>query len=255
MLRNVNILDKSKVNAIDGEIGNVEDIYFDDLAWAVRYLTVDTGTWLTRREVLISPYSVVPPLVGNAINVSLTRDQVKDSPDIDTHKPVSRQHEREYLGYYGYPTYWNTGGLWAMGGYPIVPPEALSHYDDRHEQLESEVKPEDAHLRSIKNVRGYFIEASDGSIGHIDDFIFDVESWAIRYVLVDTSSWWQGSKKVLIATTWIERIDWLDSRAFTTLTREAIKKSPPYDVSAILDREFETRLHDTYARQGYWNSK
>jgi uncharacterized protein YrrD len=255
MLRNVNILDKSTVNAIDGEIGNVEDIYFDDVAWAIRYLTVDTGTWLTRREVLISPYSVVPPLVKGAINVSLTRDQVKDSPDIDTHKPVSRQHEREYLGYYGYPTYWNTGELWPMGGYPIVPPEALSNYDKRHEQLESDVNLEDAHLRSIKNVRGYFIEASDGNIGHIDNFIFDVESWAIRYVLVDTSSWWQGSKKVLIATNWIDRIDWLDSRAFTTLTRDMIKNSPPYDEAVVLDREFEMRLHDAYARRGYWHMK
>ena len=254
MLRNLRILNKSAVNAIDGEIGNVEDVYFDDVAWAIRYLVVDTGTWLTSRKVLISPYSVVSPLSSDAmINVSLTRAQVKDSPDIDTHKPVSRQHEHEYLRYYGYPIYWNTGGLWSMGEYPLMPPEALSQYGERLEQRESDVNPEDAHLRSIKNVRGYHIEASDGSIGYIDDFIFDVESWAIRYVLVDTSNWRPGCKKVLIATNWIDSIDWLDRKAFTTLTRGAIEKSPPYDESAILEREFETRLHDSYSRKGYWN--
>lgn len=159
MLRNLRILNKSAVNAIDGEIGNVEDVYFDDVAWAIRYLVVDTGTWLTSRKVLISPYSVVSPLSSDAmINVSLTRAQVKDSPDIDTHKPVSRQHEHEYLRYYGYPIYWNTGGLWSMGEYPLMPPEALSQYGERLEQRESDVNPEDAHLRSIKNVRGYHIE-------------------------------------------------------------------------------------------------
>lgn len=256
MLKNVSILNKSTVDAIDGQIGNVDDVYFDDEAWAIRYMVVDTGTWLSSRKVLISPYAVVQPLGADAIiNVSLTRAQVRDSPDNDTHKPVSRQHEREYLGYYGYPTYWNTGGLWATGGFPILPPEALSEYGERHERREAEINPEDAHLRSTGTVSTYHIEAIDGSIGHIDDFIFDDESWAIRYVVVDTSNWWPGSKKVLIATNWIDRIDWLDCKAFTTLTRDVIKKSPLYDDSIVLEREFETRLHDSFAREGYWNKK
>lgn len=256
MLRKASSLTKSNVNAADGEIGNVEDAYFDDVAWVIRYLVVDTGTWLTSRKVLISPYSVIPPLASNAmINVSLTRAQVKDSPDVDTHKPVSRQHERAYLGYYGFPTYWNDAGLWSMGEYPLIPPAALSHSHEARDQRESDVNPEDVHLRSIKNVGGYFIEATDGNIGHIDDFIYDVESWAIRYMVVDTSNWWPGSKKVLVATSWIDRIDWIDSRVFTTLTQDAIKNSPIYDESIILDRDLETRLHAAHERQGYWNKE
>lgn len=256
MLKKASILHRISVNATDGEIGTVEDVYFDDVAWAIRYLVVGTGTWLTSRKVLISPYSVLPPLSNDGtINVLLTRAQVEDSPDIDTHKPVSRQHEREYLGYYGYPTYWSDSGLWATGGFPNLPAQALSEYGERHEQREEEINPEDAHLRSTATTHGYHIEAIDGSIGHIVDFIFDVESWAIRYVLVDTSNWWPGSKKVLIATSWIDRINWVDRKAFTSLTREGVENSPAYDESMKLDRDFEAHLHNSYSRHGYWNKE
>jgi hypothetical protein len=105
MFRNASTLDGSIINATDGEIGHVEDAYFHDEAWTIRYLVVDTGTWLIGRKVLISPNSVTQPLgASRIIDVSLTREQVRNSPDIDTHRPVLRQHEREYLGYYGYPT-------------------------------------------------------------------------------------------------------------------------------------------------------
>lgn len=253
MLRNVSILTKSIIIATEGEIGHVEDVYFDEQAWAIRYLVVDTGTWLESRNVLISPYSVTHPLASNGvINVSLTREQVRNSPDIDTHKPVSRQQESEYLGFYGYPTYWIDGGLWPMGGLPTMPPTVLPDYAERHEHRETNVNPDDVYLRSIDTVNGYYIEASDGTIGHIDDFIFDDGSWAIRYFVIDTRNWWPGSKKVLIATHWIDRIDWVERKAFTTLTRDSIKNSPPYDESAVLNRDYEVRLHGTQGRAGYW---
>ncbi len=254
MLRNVSTLNGSTVNASDGEIGHVKDSYFDDEAWALRYLVVDTGTWLTSREVLVSPYSVKPPLGSNSlIDVALTREQVKASPDIDTHKPVSRQRERDYLGYYGYPTYWNGGDLWAMGAYPAMPPLTTPpDYTERHERVESEVNPEDVHLRSTEQVNGYRIQASDDGIGHVEDFIFDDESWAVRYLVVDTRNWWPGGKRVLIATRWIDRIDWTERKVYTSLTRDAVKASPAYDESTAIDREYETQLHDAYGRKGYW---
>jgi hypothetical protein len=102
MLRYVDALLGSALNGTDGEIGHVEDAYFDDEAWTIRYLVVDAGTWLTRRKVLILPSSVTQPFdLSGIINVLLTRKQMKDGSDIDTHRPVSRQHERECLGYYG----------------------------------------------------------------------------------------------------------------------------------------------------------
>ena len=153
-----------------------EEAFFDDHAWTIRYLVVDTGGWLSGRNVLISPYSVQQPLrPGQPIDVALSRQQVKDSPDIDTHQPVSRRAERQYNSYYAYPEYWVGDGLWPMGPIPLLPPPlppdpnapAAAVADD-------DVPPEDVHLRSSAAVDGHNIQATDESIGHVrDDFVFD----------------------------------------------------------------------------------
>jgi sporulation protein YlmC with PRC-barrel domain len=254
MFRNASTLEGSTINGTDGEIGHVEDVYFDDETWTIRYLVIDTGSWLTSRKVLISPHSVTQPLgTSRIIDALLTREQVKNSPEIDTHRPVSRQHEREYLGYYGYPTYWGAG-LGPLSGYAMTPSAAPPDYAERHETREVEAKPEDAHLRSIRHVSGYHVEASDESIGHVDGFVFDGESWAIRYLIVDTRNWWPGGRKVLVATHWIDRIDWNERKVHTSLTRKAVKASPEYRESVAIDRQYEARLHEAYGREGYWMS-
>jgi uncharacterized protein YrrD len=107
MLMNAHNLKGAAIIARDGAIGAIDDFYFDDEKWTVRYLVVDTGAWLFRRDVLISPISIQKvDEANNQVLVNLTRDQVKDSPDIDTQKPVSRQHETAVMNYYGYPIYW-----------------------------------------------------------------------------------------------------------------------------------------------------
>ena len=101
------------VRASDGELGTVDELYFDDNSWGIRYLTLETGGWLGGRQVLISPMSVLQvdwPV--RRIDVKLTRKQIENSPSIDKHKPVSRQHEASYMGYYGYPNYWDGPYLW-----------------------------------------------------------------------------------------------------------------------------------------------
>jgi hypothetical protein len=250
-MRSIGKLNGSALHASDGEIGRVREAYFDDETWTIRYLVVDTGGWLAGRDVLISPYSVRQPLGGGGIiDVALTRDQVKSSPPIDTHQPVSRQHEREYLDYYGYPLYWSGGSLWAMGAYPVLAPLPAS--DAERGLIEREVPPEDMHLRSSAAVTGDAIQASDGSIGHVKDFIFDDETWSIRYLVVDTVNWWPGGRKVLVATRWIDRIAWEERKVFMSLTRDAIKKSPEYDEPRLLDRQYEEQLHEAHQREGYW---
>ena len=104
MLRSVNELNGFKIAAIDGEIGEVEEFYFDDERWALRYMVVNTGNWLASRQVLVSPFSVMQvDLENRQLQVALTKSQVEKSPDIDTRKPVSRQLEAHYADYYGYP--------------------------------------------------------------------------------------------------------------------------------------------------------
>jgi hypothetical protein len=254
MFRRIESLYGCAVAARDGDIGHVSQVYFDDEAWGVRYLVVDTGNWLHEREVLISPYSIKHSDPGSsAVRVDLTRQQVRDSPDIDTHEPVSRQHEIEYLRYYGYPTYWGGPSAWGMGSYPgyglmAAAPGSVARTDPHADE-----PPQDVHLRSAGAVKGYHIEATDGSIGHVSGFIFDDVTWVIRYLTVDTRNWWPGGKEVLLATQWIDAVDWFSSTVSTKLTRDAIRNSPEYDDAVPLSRRYEMTLHKFYGRDGYWS--
>jgi hypothetical protein len=120
MLRRLNDLEGYPIEATNGAIGQVTDFLFDDESWVVRYLVVQTGEWLSNRSVLISPIAIGQPACSyRTLRVPMTTDQVRNSPDVDTDKPVSRQYELGYFGYYGYyPYYWGDSGLWGAGDDP-----------------------------------------------------------------------------------------------------------------------------------------
>lgn len=251
MLRNTSHLKGLVIRATDGELGSVDQFYFDDETWAIRYLTVETGGWLGGRSVLISPYSILDvDWEAKRLDVALTKTQVENSPDINTQMPVSRQQEATFLGYYGYPYYWGGPNLWGPEFYPsgLIPAiPSTQAVDDTVREKEWT----DSHLRSTAAVTGYNIEAADGEIGHVDGFILDDEAWAIRYIDVATRNWWPG-KRVLVSPEWIERVSWSDSRVFTALSREAIKNAPEYIESRSITREYENQLHSHYGRPPYW---
>ena len=263
MLRSLNNLKQYAIRATDGPIGDISDFYFDDHTWTVRYFIVDTGTWLTSRKVLISPIAVrQPDWADRTLPLTITKAQVKNSPDIDTDQPVSRQNESQYLGYYGYPSYWEGGGLWGEGMYPyaMVPGYAMAGVDraERDRQLEvylnaDRVRHEndDPHLRSCAAVNGYDIQATDGEIGHVSDFLVDDQTWAIRYMVVNTSNWWLGHH-VLVAPPWIKGVHWSDRSVSIDMTCAAIKAAPPYETGADWSREQENNLHLHHDRKGYW---
>ncbi len=254
MLNSISHLSGAKVTARDGDIGHVKEAFFDDRSWAIRYLVVDAGSWITGREVLISPYAVKQPLGGDKhIHLALTQAQVRNSPDVDTHQPVTRQHERDYLRYYGYPEYWDGGGLWAMGAVPYPLPLASSAEIEANRAMhERDFRAADVHLRSSASVMGYDIQASDDSIGEVHDYIFDDASWAIRYLVVDTRKWWPGGAKVLVGMNWVDRIDWATKKVHVRMTRAQVKSSPVFEDVGSIHREYEMRLHDNVRRPGYW---
>jgi PRC-barrel domain len=252
MLRNAKDLHGLTIRATDGDIGTVDQFYFEDQTWAIRYLTVDTGGWLEGRQVLISPISVlgVPDWEAKRLDVALTKKQVENSPDINTHQPVSRQHEIAYFGYYGYPFYWGGSDLWGAAPNPTglaIPIPASTEAIADSMANESA----DSHLRSAEEVRNYYLEAVDGEIGKVDGFIVDDEAWAIRYIEVATRSWWPG-KKVLVSPAWAEKVSWEDSKVFVSLTRETIKDAPEYIESTMITREYERQLHAYYGWPPYW---
>jgi hypothetical protein len=195
--------------------------------------------------VLISPYALIAvSKEEQRLAINLTKKQIEDSPSLNSDKPVSRQFEESYYGYYGWPMYW--GGSYMWGYYPTIVRDP-----EKWRESTQGKRAWDPHLRSTHDVSGHHIHATDGEIGHVEDFIIDDETWAIRYLLIDTGSWWPG-KKVLIAPHWIERVSWSESKVFVNLSCEAIRQSPDYTEESLLTREYETGLHRHYKRQGYW---
>lgn len=271
MLRNLKDLRGYTVSANDGEVGKVTDFYFDDDRWVVRYLIVETGSWLSRRKVLISPMSIGEPQHAERIvPVTISRAQVQGSPDIDTDKPVSRQREQDYLGYYGYPAYWDSVGIWGMGsmpglmmpvgqGVPAGSPLAATETLPSAAGLVSELgartgrarENADPHLRSCERVTGYHIRAEDGEIGHVQDWVLDETSWAIRYLVVATSNWWVGHK-VLVPPQWIDKVSWAERYVGVHMTQNAIRQAPAWDPAHLPDRDDEVEMFKHYDRAGYW---
>ena len=260
MLRNSRYLERCAIAATDGVIGEVTDLYFDDEAWVIRYLVVSTGTWLSNRKVLISPYSLgQPQLSRELLPAALTKEQVRNSPDVDTDKPISRQYEMQYLLYYSYPSYWGSTGLWGAGVNPNLLPtdSGINWPADEYRQAEMDREATarrdhyDSHLRSCNAVMKYHIHAKDGDIGHVNALLIDDDSWAIRYLIVETSNWWLGHE-VLIAPQWIDDVSWYDCKVSVSLDREAVKDAPRYDGSVALDRAKEAGIYEHYRRPGYW---
>ncbi len=263
MLRSVKDLEDYAIQATDGSIGQVNDFYFDDKAWVIRYLVVNTGSWLSGRKVLISPIALGQPNWGEKVlSVSITQEQVKNSPGIDTERPVSRQHEMRYLGYYGYPYYWGGMGLWGAGAYPSMmlagfgdfgatSPEPREAEEATARDEEARHADDDLHLRSCNAVKSYHIHAIDGDIGHVQGMLVDDETWAIRYLIVDTSNWWLGHQ-VLIAPQWIRDVSWSEAKVSVDLTQQAVKDAPAYDPAVQLDRHRELDIFKHYGRSTYW---
>ncbi len=226
MLLSIKQLYGVKLGASDGDIGHVNDFYFDDQSWAIRYLIADTGSWLPGRQVLISPHSLGRlDQTEKVLRINLTKERIENSPSIELHKPVSRQYEEDYYRYYGWPYYWEGDGLWGMSGFPIMelPPAPVPSDLPAPGRLGS--SRADAHLRSTRAVNGYHLQATDGKIGHVCDFLMEAENWAIRQLVIKTGHRLSG-REVQISTNNIGKISYDESTVFVNVSGEAVLQSP-----------------------------
>lgn len=124
MLSKAKTLEGYKLANLDETIGTVKGFYFDDHYWTIRYLVADTGNWLTGRQVLISPYALAAVVKEqHHITINLTKQQIESSPSLSSDKPVSRQFELDYYGYYGLPRYWSSSSMWGAYPYPYLEPD------------------------------------------------------------------------------------------------------------------------------------
>ncbi len=244
LLRNAKQLESHSLRARDGVIGQVNDFYFDDRYWRIHYCVVKTGQWLQSRRVLISPEVIgtYDPILKE-FPVNLTTEQVHKSPEADGDTLVSRQYEETLRTYYGWRGYQD--GFFGAGGHapPMMVP-ALEAGRIEPERSDSE-RPSmlRRNLCSANDTIDYRIEAIDGVIGHVEDFLIDDEDWLVRYLVVDTRNWWPG-KRVIVAPAWIRDVSWEKSRVIVDLTRDAIKAGPPYQPTMPWGEDCATQLHE-----------
>ena len=226
----------NSVQAVDGDLGTVSEFYFDDKTWTIRYMVVETGNWLLSRKVLVSTVALNKPRWElHEFPVNLTREQVRNSPDIDTQRPVYRQHEAELHTYYRWPLYWEGGYIGILG---ITPFPVLENSLQRGPDEEN--RHDDPHLRSTHTVTGYHIHATDGEIGHITDFVLEDEDWTLRNIIVNTGIWLLG-KKVLISPAWIKSIKWDESSVHIDRSMDEVRNSPDLNSLENIYRTYEEK--------------
>ena len=204
----------------------MKDIYFDDAHWVVRYVVADTGSWLSGRLVLIPPHAFGNlPQDADCLLVNLTRQQIENSPAIESHKPVSLQNQ----------AYWDGLETWGVDGFPEAPPPPPL--------MPSKQASDDLHLQSTEALSGYPIQTSEGAIGHVIDFIMDDESWAICHLVVETGHWY-SHKEIVISPNHIDRISYEESKVFVNVTKEAILEAPQYHISPLGETYGDNRNFD-----------
>jgi len=251
MKRSIKSLLGYTIKATDGEIGKVEEFYFDDRTSTIRYMVVKTGGWFSGKKVLISPEAFqIAEWESETFSINLTKEKIKNSPDIDTDKPVSRQQEELMRGYYSWPGYYGYGtsayrglGMW---GYPMLEVSAL---EKEMKQMKSAEKAnDDPHLRSTHEVTGYDIHATDGDIGEVEDFIIDDATWKIHFLVVESGNWFSG-KKVLISPQWIKDVKWQEQNVTINHSKDEVKNSPEYDSWQAINDSYENSLNDYYEKE------
>jgi uncharacterized protein YrrD len=228
MLINTHHIYGSSVVAIDKTAGSVRDLLFDDRTWAVRFLVVHSGRWLTGQSELLTPDVIDrADWMSRQLSVRLTMDEVIHSPPADEHPPASRGRELQQSKLIAWDVYW-TGWL-------------------------DESEPAgDPHLDSVKEVTGYHLEAEDGEIGHVADFLVDDQSWAIRYLVMDTRNWLPG-KHSLVVPSLVKSIDWNDRLVHVSLSRDKLREAPPFEVTVPVTRDYEEKLCQYYGVARYWS--
>ncbi|MCD8510601.1 MAG: PRC-barrel domain-containing protein [Bacillus sp. (in: Bacteria)] len=256
MLIFTNTIQNFNVQATDDTLGKVKDLYFDEDNWVVRYLVVDTQKWLPGRKVLVSPIGLDKVNYDQkVVQVFASKDQIKDSPTIEEHQAVTRKDEFLLNYHFGWPHYWSyydTQRIW--GGYesPVHLKEAPHSFDNATLTPEQE---QDTMLRSVKEIKGdftgYKIQATDGDIGQVSDFLLDPDTWKLRYFVVDTRNLLPG-KFVVLSTDWIEHFDQAEKKVTVDLPKEKIENGPFFELTLPLTRIEEKQIYDAYNKDPYF---
>jgi len=255
MLRSIEDLKGCKVTCPDGQLGAVEHVYFDDEMWGIRFIVIEAMGWNNWQEVWVSPLSVRRiDFAAGVVTLNLTQRQMTGSPPIDTRKPVSRLQENKLFDYYGCRPYWAARVRSTFASHPASGDSTPGlEYLQLRPTLHVKGSRADLHLLSAQQAGSFSVATADGTIGHVADFVFDDETWVVRYMTVNTRDWWNSAREILLSTEWIESVDSARATVSTTLTRDAVEHSPAFVDAVPLNRMYETQLHNFYGREAYWS--
>lgn len=226
----LNELIGSTIVATDGELGKVKDAIFDDRTWAIRYLVVDAGSWLSSHEVVLAPQSVSRAQPSDdRLTVRLSEEEIRRSrsrANVDTVSDKEEELRKSYRGYGPdwqgvYPGGW---GYYPIGG-PVAPAPREPASDVSVERKRDELEQREVHLRSFQEVKNYNLCAGDDEFGHVDDLMVDENEWVIRYLDVDTLNY-VPSKHVFLRPDDVSDLDWGEQLFRLRLSRDQVLGAP-----------------------------
>jgi len=254
MLQVISALKGFAVDATDGRLGTVVDFLFDDKRWRVKWLVVETGSWLSQRRVLLHPGAVKHrDFRDQCFDVVLSKSAIAGSPPLLEHQPVSQHMETQTYNYYGWDPILDTSYLGGAPGdmtYPrLAPPYLGLHWRDPTDLERAAADGGDPHLRSFVEVMGYHVHAVDGLIGKVDNLMIDGATWLIHYLIVDTNPWWFG-KQVLMAPGAVDSIEWSDRQVMLNVTQAQVRTSPVWDPMVAFQQNDLAPLHRHYGWPG-----
>ncbi len=229
MLRSVREVFRFRIRATDGKLGKADDFYFSEDDWSIKYVVVNTGRWFPSDRVLLGPERFErPDPLRRTISVELTKVEVTARAGSDSEEPLSSRQQKLMQERYG-------GSLYSQGGGPIGVVhgvewgQALALAEAERPALPSAV-PQTAHEpRSTREVIGYKIEAVDGPLGRLEDFLLEDDDWTLRYLVINRRDVRVPNPRVLAPPSWVQYMSWSESRIHMRVQREKIKRSQRYD--------------------------
>lgn len=278
MLYSEKQLMNSRLAASDGELGRLDELYFDDKDWRVRYLVADIGGWLSGRRILLSPdVAGKPDPVNTTVPINLTRERIQQSPPTDFDRPIDDTHQRDLALHYGWAAYWGPGmnTTTPFMFMPLFPVDTIDDEEFAAAPKDEVLRPQavhaatiegahlpppensdvdgNIHLRSSRALRRYELSTMDGEhFGQVTDLVLEYPDWRVRYLVGDTRRWLPG-REVLLSPTWIRSMDWHDQQLHLGITRRQVETAPSYTPEQLITRQDEVELFQHFSRSGYWS--
>jgi hypothetical protein len=239
MLASLTELRSYRIESPDGDIGRIDDLMFPRGEWGIRYIVACTDDPDTEPLVDVGETRRLDRH-RHVLSIGVSRNDVANAPAVDV-EPQSKELDRDG-GHelYGWPPYWMEEGR-------EVAPTGIEPNVIEPVKNPDEEEFEGPELQRASDLPGlYSIQTDGGEAGILKDFVVADETWTIPYLVIDTSE--TPARRVLVATDYVQRIDWLGKSIEVALSIDDIAGSPVFSSEEPITPELERTLHDYYDR-------